>query len=547
MRRRLFCLICVVLVLGMTEAIQAVEFSDDFNDPYNFLSEGPGKWDGFIGLGVGETVDVLNADINRPGQLYIESTGSNWWPAMGPPLGPFLYKQAGGDFIATVHVTDFAGDYYDPIYFNDCGIMARVANLNEAGSGEDFESIHFFWTMSGNFASDVSNNVFYDWGYNYCPEWPDCNDKPFLQLERKDNFFYFRVSEDGEDWISLDTSGSPFDVNGFCIERPDLDGLPLQVGLWQCTNKGPTGYAAFDDFTLSYTYIPELYAREPYPLNGAINVPVDTNLSWTPGIDANAHDVYLGTDHSEVEDASRTHHPNVEYYNVSDACCAPGELELLQKYYWRVDEVNGLTLWRGNIWNFTTANKKCIETFDDYASHQAIRAVWGPNARLETSDAQQGYSMKVVYDVAIEVARDITDSNWAAGGVEALSIWCKGDADVAALSVTLQSNNGAQSGTLTDADAINENAQPVNVKSGWHQMNFDLDDFGVDLSNVTRLALGVIPETSGSGSVYFDSICLYLPRRIGPKPVGDISGDGDINFKDLAIVAEHWLDTNMFP
>ena len=45
------------------------------------------------------------------------------------------------------------------------------------------------------------------------------------------------------------------------------------------------------------------------------------------------------------------------------------ELELLEPtytYYWRIDEVNGLDIWKGQIWRFTTGDATVVENFDSY-------------------------------------------------------------------------------------------------------------------------------------------------------------------------------------
>ena len=148
--------------------------------------------------------------------------------------------------------------------------MARVADLDAAGAGEDFECVHYFPTWVGNMGRDV------DFDQNICcgtssgeAEWGFIGGywygddtyalaQEYIQLERSGNTFYFRISFDGVNWESLNTSSSPFNVNGFCIERPDLADLPLQVGLAHATYSTATGYAAFDDFTL-YENRPAIY------------------------------------------------------------------------------------------------------------------------------------------------------------------------------------------------------------------------------------------------------------------------------------------------
>jgi hypothetical protein len=92
-------------------------------------------------------------------------------------------------------------------------------------------------------------------------------------------------------------------------------------------------------------------ARMPYPADGQINVPHTVVLNWMPGVLAASHDVYFGTDFSEVNDAdtlSSAYQDNVDvnYYDVSTIVDWAGN------YFWRIDEVNGAT-WKGDVWSFT--------------------------------------------------------------------------------------------------------------------------------------------------------------------------------------------------
>ncbi len=124
---------CLAAVLGVSGAVQAEVFSDNFDTVHDYLAagvEGTG-WDGFIGSGPGETVNVLNASVDRPGALYIEANNSVWEGGFSP-RGPFLYKVIEGDFVATVRVTDFPGlpgSVSGRTEHADAFLMARVADL----------------------------------------------------------------------------------------------------------------------------------------------------------------------------------------------------------------------------------------------------------------------------------------------------------------------------------------------------------------------------------------------------------------------------------
>jgi len=100
-------------------------------------------------------------------------------------------------------------------------------------------------------------------------------------------------------------------------------------------------------------------ASKPAPEEGATDVPCDSGLSWTPDETAQTHDVYLGTNWDDVNDAGRTDPRGVlASQDQADAAYDPdGLLEYDQTYYWRIDEVNGApdyTVFKGEVWSFTT-------------------------------------------------------------------------------------------------------------------------------------------------------------------------------------------------
>ncbi len=95
-------------------------------------------------------------------------------------------------------------------------------------------------------------------------------------------------------------------------------------------------------------------AEAVHPEDGEADVSRDAVLSWLPGDFAAEHDVYLGTDYDEVNDA--TVDSGVYLGRQVPDTYAPGRLTLGQTYYWRIDEVNAppeLTVYKGDTWSFT--------------------------------------------------------------------------------------------------------------------------------------------------------------------------------------------------
>ena len=92
--------------------------------------------------------------------------------------------------------------------------------------------------------------------------------------------------------------------------------------------------------------VPPRIAYNPEPADGVKFVDPNVELSWTGGFGAKLHTVYFGDNFDDVNNASG---------GLPDALTtyAPGTLELEKTYYWRVDEFDGATTLRGDIWSFT--------------------------------------------------------------------------------------------------------------------------------------------------------------------------------------------------
>ncbi|TET81473.1 MAG: LamG domain-containing protein [Anaerolineales bacterium] len=94
--------------------------------------------------------------------------------------------------------------------------------------------------------------------------------------------------------------------------------------------------------------IPPNTAYNPNPADGAEFIgPDNVTLSWTAGLGAKLHTVYLGNDYNEVRNAIVGVPAGTATYNA-------GTLEREKVYYWRVDESDGIATYKGDIWGFTT-------------------------------------------------------------------------------------------------------------------------------------------------------------------------------------------------
>jgi hypothetical protein len=93
--------------------------------------------------------------------------------------------------------------------------------------------------------------------------------------------------------------------------------------------------------------IPPKTAYNPDPPDGAEFVDLDATFSWTAGYDAKTHTVYLGDNFDDVNNATGGISQGTTNYT-------PDSVKFAKTYYWRVDEFDGFSTYKGNVWSFTT-------------------------------------------------------------------------------------------------------------------------------------------------------------------------------------------------
>ena len=94
--------------------------------------------------------------------------------------------------------------------------------------------------------------------------------------------------------------------------------------------------------------VPPKTAFNPNPADGTqladANAPT---LTWSPGFGAKLHTVYLGNDYDQISNATGGSPQGLATYR-------PGPLGSEKVYYWRVDEFDAVSTYKGDVWTFTT-------------------------------------------------------------------------------------------------------------------------------------------------------------------------------------------------
>jgi len=104
------------------------------------------------------------------------------------------------------------------------------------------------------------------------------------------------------------------------------------------------------------------FARSPDPDDGAMHLDTWINLSWKAGDFAVSHDVYLGENYDDVNNATpdsdlfRGHQTTTFYVAGFPGFAYPEGLVPGTTYYWRIDEINDAdpnSPWKGEVWSFS--------------------------------------------------------------------------------------------------------------------------------------------------------------------------------------------------
>ncbi|MGB2864945.1 MAG: hypothetical protein WBC05_16580, partial [Sedimentisphaerales bacterium] len=113
-------------------------------------------------------------------------------------------------------------------------------------------------------------------------------------------------------------------------------------------------------------------AINPIPEDGTTLEAIWITLSWSPGGFAASHDVYMGDNFDDVNNANRDSElfrgnqglDTTYYITGFPGYAYPDGLVSGTTYYWRIDEVNDVdpnSPWKGDVWSFTIPSKKAYE------------------------------------------------------------------------------------------------------------------------------------------------------------------------------------------
>ncbi len=360
--------------------------------------------------------------------------------------------------------------------------------------------------------------------------------------------------------ISVLTSHQKLDLLDLLYNPLDEDAYVYNLPAIEANNPG---------MEISYNPCPWAFERRPYA--GAGDITQTPALRWTAGAWAALHDVYFGPDEEMVANATPA---DTEIYRgrqeLDIVMYEPETLQWGTTYYWRVDEVNFVTIenedgtedvneivWKGQAWSFTTAELIVADDFELYTNNrdagQAVFQTWidglgfshpEPNnpgngtgsivghdiwtqgtphkTIAETGIVHGGrQSMPLYYNNTDEPYYSQTDRTWPA-----LQDWTLNGTDTFELYFRGASDNGQEQLYLAIEDdagqiaiMIYPNPDAV-LATEWQQWSIPLADLitdGIDVTAIRKISIGIgdpdNPQPGNIGIIYIDDI-----RVIQSKP-----------------------------
>ncbi|MCH8218117.1 MAG: hypothetical protein IH892_15270 [Planctomycetes bacterium] len=342
-------------------------------------------------------------------------------------------------------------------------------------------------------------------------------------------------SLDGVNWTVLDGVGPLAQgpgANGYAHNNTiDFGGAVAQhVRLTVNSVQGIAPQASLSE--VRFFFIPTVATR-PNPETGAADVAPDVTLTWgRDGREAGSHDVYLGTDASNLSLAGSVSASSFETLSL--------DLQLDQTYSWRVDEVNDTmdpSTWTGDIWRFTTADAIVIDDMESYKDEEFLEiwATWidgfedPANGSLVGADPAIGdfapetgivhagtQSLPLHFDNSSAQVSEATRTfdqtqDWTRSGIQSLVLYFKRGAD--------NTGGGDVYVKINDTKMVYEAA--AGLPPGWDvwtQWTIDLSAVAADVTSVRSLTIGV--EGAGArGVLYVDSIQLYKNAPTASEPL----------------------------
>ncbi len=293
----------LLVASGLALPVRADTVNNTFETPFNYVANGiigDSFWDGiYMGFGDGPNANaggsgngsttLANTTFNF-GYLTLTTVATDW--AGAGDDGFFLYRVVSGDFdvsVETIPPFDARGN-------NFVGLMARAYQTNNSGAAfspsttnatENWLGVYRFneFNFDG-VIRQATNGADQQFQIgNAASNNADTNTTRFYRITRVgDLFSFYQKTNDADAWIPLTNTAG---LASGTINRTDLHGVAMQVGIGQSAFATTSRSAVFDAFSLTSTNVPATPPVPPAaPSNVAMvssNVTGSATITWTPG------------------------------------------------------------------------------------------------------------------------------------------------------------------------------------------------------------------------------------------------------------------------
>jgi len=290
------------------------------------------------------------------------------------------------------------------------------------------------------------------------------------------------------------------------VDGVEADGMTVHAGaVWSFTTQALTAYRSV-------------------PADGATDASPAPTLTWLPGQSALKHHLYFSDNRDAVSQGAAA----ADKGELASTTFAPGALEAVATYYWRVDEITpGNAVQTGPVWSFTTYLP--VDDFESYTDDEGSRIYetwtdgWTNNSGSTVGYVQAPFaertvvhggtqSMPVDYNNVqapfySEVERQFAPvQDWTIHDLSTLVLFVRGQPTNSPATLYVGLEDASKRTSLVacpDPKAL--------TTAKWTEWKVPLADFsGVNVAKVKRIFLRVGDKGSaaagGSGRFYVDDI-----------------------------------------
>jgi hypothetical protein len=299
---------------------------------------------------------------------------------------------------------------------------------------------------------------------------------------------------------------------------------------WRVDEIEKDGVTIYPGSVWSFT-MQDVTAYHPSPVDGATDASVSPALTWLPGSSATKHQVYFGDSLDAVQQgAAGTDKGTLAEPN---AVFAPGALESMTTYYWRVDEILvGGAVQAGPVWSFTTCLP--VDDFESYTDDLGSAIFdtwidgWTNNTGSTVGNPQSPFAEQTIVHGGLqsmpldynnvnapfysEAEREFSSAqNWTVRDADTLVLYVRGRVGNALAPLYVALEDASQN----SAAVVHPNAAITNAGK-WTQWKIPLTDFaGVNPAKIKKIYIGLgdksKPAKGGTGRLFIDDIGVIKP------------------------------------